>query len=143
MAIDPEKALKAKALAATGVSALLGQRFYASSAPQDVAFPYAVYGIAKDEPVTHMGGQSGWTQASIDVGIFGHTYESVKAVADRIRIGCNSFKGTVTVGVETAKVGLIRLESKADTPVPVADGSSKPIYGITQTWLVSMEQATS
>lgn len=143
MSVRPEELLRTKALASSGVSNLISTRWYANSAPQKTSYPCVVFGVESDNPVQHMTGATGYTQATISLGIYALKYEEAQAVAEKIRVACHAFKGNVTVSTETVKAGLLKLEKQMDSPVDTADGSDKPIFGITQTWLVSMEQATS
>lgn len=143
MSVRPEELLRTKALAASGVSNIVSTRWYSNVAPQGVKYPCIVSGIEDDNPIHHMTGPSGWTQTRIALGIYGTTYESVQALAEQIRFACYAFKGNVTVSAETVKAGLLKLEKQMDSPVEPTDGSDKPIFGITQTWLVAMQQATS
>ena len=60
MSIRPEEMIRAKALAAAPVSALVGARIYAQMAPEKgIAWPFIVTGIDSQSHPTHMGGASG------------------------------------------------------------------------------------
>lgn len=152
MSIRPEEALKAKALAASPVTSLIGSgssaRWYANAAPARVAYPCIVADVNSVRPVNHFTG-GGWAKTEIALRIYGveqsnskSGYEVCQDVADALRNAMNSTKATVTVGVETCLPTII-LQSQSDTPAGIVEGTDKPVFGITQNWLVSMAQPES
>lgn len=144
MSIRPEEMIRAKALAAAPVSALVGARIYAQMAPEKgIAWPFIVTGIDSQSHPTHMGGASGWAKASIVMRVYALTYESAKAVADALRIAMHPFKGSITIGAETSAVGYLGIESEQDEPIPPNDGGSVPIFCINQTWAAMVAEPTS
>lgn len=143
MAIRPDEALRAKALAVSAVSTALGTRFYPNAAPQKVAYPYAVTGVEESEHLGHLAGKSGWVRARIALEIIGGTsYEAAKDIAEALRIALHNAKGTVTIGSDTEKITTF-LDKQEDIPEWSEDGSAKPIFGVRQTWTLMMTEAVS
>jgi len=145
MAIRPDQAFVAKVNGVTAAYTALdnGKRLFANAAKQDCPLPLAVYLVGETEHLAHLGGQLGWCKAQIILDIVGkETYASAKEIAEALRIGLHAFKGTVTVGIETAKIGYMGLEKQEDMPEWI-DGSGRPQYTVRQTWNLMMVEATS
>jgi hypothetical protein len=141
MSVRPEEVLKAVALASSPVSSLIGTRWYPNAAPQNSLYPLVCCDIESDEPRGHLTGCN-WAIAKLDVRVYASSYESAQNVAEKLRFALNHYKANTTVSAETVLPTII-LESQSDTPAGVVDGSDKPIYGITQKYVVSMAQASS
>jgi hypothetical protein len=143
MTIRPEQALRAKALAVSAITALIGTRWSAEFViTKDIKYPLVVCTVAKAQPLAHLGGPSGFTTDSVDVAVWGDTHDSVEAVAAQLRIALHATKGDVTVGSDTAKMTCMLTEQDPCTTSPI-DGSEFPIFGITQHYTVSLAQAVS
>ncbi len=137
MSIRPDEMMRSKTLAITAVSTAVATRMYANASPQDPVLPCIVT-TAKQEPLGHLTGQAGWTTADIGLAIFSTNYDEAVDLAEAIRIALNEFKGTVTVGLETVKVGILRLVSQIQDPQEPVDGSEQPIFKIIQSWTATM-----
>lgn len=143
MTATPEKAIRAVALAASGVTALIAQRWYAEFVlTKDIKYPLVVCDVAKSEPVTHLTGASGFTVDSIDLSVWGESHDSVEAVAAQLRIALSGYKASVTIGSDTVEPTII-LDSQDPCTTSPIDGGEFPIFGITQHYRVGMAQATS
>lgn len=72
-----------------GVKAILGSdpvRFYPfSSAPQDGAFPYAVWGITDGDPYNDLSGVAAADHYSVTVNIYGDSVDSTRQAAQALR----------------------------------------------------------
>lgn len=142
MSVQPQEAMRKRITDSAAVTALIGSRYYTIRAPQNVVFPFVVCGVESEEHVPYMGGQSGHVMAKLTLAIWGATYESVRAIAEAIRNATNEYHGTITVSAETETIHIMRIESANDESVDV-EGSDKPVYRVTQNWVITMTQATS
>lgn len=142
MSVTTEQALRTKALAASGVTALIGQRWYSELAIAGDEYPLVVADVTEQEAVASMAGNSGWTVDKIALYIWGKTHESVVSVAEQLRLALHGKKDNVTVGVTTVKPTIL-LEKSEPCTAARNDGGALPDFGICQTYTVSMAQAAS
>lgn len=141
MSLRPEEAIRARALAHSGTSALIGTRWFPDMAPQAGAYPMVAC-MVSGKHTNSLAGPSGWYTGEAKIGIWAASYESAQAVAEQLRFALNSVRGDITVSGDTANVTTI-LAEEAPATEPPTDGGEKPIFGILQTYKISMAQATS
>ena len=147
--VTPEQALRTKALAHAGVSALIGSRWYAEAArTRGIEYPLVICDVEQSGAVGGLGGNTGWTVDRIALYIYtdgvegpdGH--DDVKAIAEQLRLALHGKKQSVTVGSDTVKPSILLLSEEPASRLK-EDGSEDMVYGLKQTYSVSMAQATS
>ena len=83
--MSAETELYAVLAAASGVTALVGNRIYPDDIPEDQAMPAIVFGRAGTEDVDTIGGQRIGEFATLQIAAWAVTRTTAKAVADAIR----------------------------------------------------------
>lgn len=78
---------------ATGVTSLISTRIYPDIAPQNAAFPFAIYQIDEADPVDTKDGAAPIYLLSFSIQVYSESYDSANAIANAIR---------TTLGAKTA-----------------------------------------
>lgn len=92
-----EKIIMALLEAAPGVTTLVASRIYALTRPEGDVLPALVFTLISDTPRTPYDASSGGEPCSarIQVNCLGNSVESVKAIAEQVRLACHCKSGTV------------------------------------------------
>jgi hypothetical protein len=114
-----EEALLKELAATAAVKAIIGQRIYYITAPQDVTNPvnpYVVVQKISDTPTKHrFDAAAGASAARIQITIIGDTYYDCKRIAAAIKTAINGFKGTMG-GVGGLAIGACFIAGENDIP---------------------------
>jgi hypothetical protein len=99
-----EKVVSALLGADAGVAALVGTKIYGGAAPQGAAAPLVVYAHLESAPAATLRAyQPATVRSSIDVLCVAKTYQSLKDLAEAVRLAL-SFKAGAIAGVQVASV---------------------------------------
>jgi hypothetical protein len=90
-----EEALIAWLLAGPEVAALLGDRLTPGVRTQGAALPSAVFNLVGDLPDITNDGESGLSEARIQLDAYGQTYAQAKALARAMRARLSGWRGQV------------------------------------------------
>lgn len=141
MSVTPEEALVTKALAATGLTALIGDRIYREVAwTKNIKYPIVVTSIEESNSLSALNTVGGWVQAKIAFWIWAEDQRDVVPIAEQLRLALHCKKENVTVGTTTVKPTIL-LDSEESSSKVAEDGSEKLFYGIKQIYSVGMAQA--
>ena len=142
--MTPEQALKTKALANSGVTALIAQRWNTEIAlTKGIKYPYVIAATTEVKDVGDLGGPSGFVIGEVSLGIYGSSHDSVADVANALRIALQDTKGNITFNAETRRVTIQKPNPDENISEPPIDAGELPLFGIKQVYTVSMAQATS
>lgn len=81
-------------LATAGVTALVASRVYCGSRPQGGTVPDIVINRISGAPIYTDDGESGLTNARIQIDCYGATYAAAKGVARAVQVSLSDFLGT-------------------------------------------------
>lgn len=132
---SPEAVARNALVTNTAVSALVGNRVYPVLAPATATLPFAVYRRSSIQRQQTLAGPLGLPTVSMEVQIYGTTYESARQVADVFRSVLDGYAGSLNnVVVQNSS-----LEQESDDFVQLAGAELPPVYSVTQnyalTWL--------
>lgn len=101
-----EAAVVARLLAATGVSALVGERVSPLQIPERPTYPAIAYRQLDREPVSTFGGDQALSAHYIEVECWGESMSSARAVGDAVRAALQRFRGSS--GGETVQASFLQ-----------------------------------
>ncbi len=141
MSATAEQAIMTRLVADTGVSAIVGQKIYPHSAPQSVDMPYIVYQRIDATHEHNMLGGSGLYTARIQIDMYALSYSAVLALAQAVRTALQGYRGYVTVGTDTVKIGMCHLAGDQEFYIDPQDSSQKGIYRLMHDYMVSADES--
>jgi hypothetical protein len=127
---SPEAVLLRALLASPAVALLMGRRVYAVMAPQSATYPFATYRRSAVDREQTLVAPMGVPRVSIEVQVYGGTYEQAREAADAIRSVLDGYGGSA-LGCTVSQVSL---EAESDDFVTLQGGDLPPAYQITQTY---------
>jgi len=122
-----------------GVSALVGDRCYPNSAPQNSTLPYIVYTVISDVRVQSMTGLSGLASPRIQFDCFASTYGGAKAVAEAVKVALAGYADTIG----SVAINGILLVDDSDLFEPPASGASVGTYRVSMDFIVWWSETTT
>lgn len=134
---SPEAVLLRALLASPAVAMLMGRRVYAVMAPQSATYPFATYRRNAIEREQTLGNPMGVPRVSVELQIYGGTYEQARQAADAIRSVLDGYGGSA-LGCTVSQVSL---EQESDDFVALAGGDLPPAYQITQSYDVWWQES--
>lgn len=133
---SPEAVLRTALVSQTSVTTMVGSRVYPILAPKTAGLPFIVWrrsGISREHTLA---GPMGVPNVSVEMQIYGATYEDVRELADRVRVVLDGYGGTVN----NTEVKHVSLENEVDDFVQLAGGETPPVYQVTQTFNVLWQE---
>jgi hypothetical protein len=127
---SPEAVLLRALLASPAVALLMGRRVYAVMAPQSATYPFATYRRSAVDREQTLVAPMGVPRVSIEVQVYGGTYEQAREAADAMRSVLDGYGGSA-LGCTVSQVSL---EAESDDFVTLQGGDLPPAYQITQTY---------
>lgn len=127
-----EKAINARLLAFSGVTALLDARVYPELAPQKATLPYVVYTRIDTEHLMTKDNAAGLANARIQINSVAATYLKAKQLAEQVRLALQGWSGTgngVTVNV-------VHPLNEFDSPVMAGDATDEARHRVIQDFKV-------
>lgn len=115
-------AIRTHLLTLTPLTAIISTRLYVTP-PQAVVLPAVRYTLIDDVLHHVLSGSGGWSRARVQFSCFSNSYSQTIAIAKEIRIGLDSFQGTLS-GVW---FGSILLDQERDMP-PERLNEASPTY---------------
>lgn len=107
-----QQALYTTLTSATGLTALVSTRIYATNRPEQSTYPAIEYSVIDETHEECLDGIAGWCDYSIQIDIYSRTYTEARNIAEQIRL---------VIQAEHGNLG--------DTGSPPAGGISVGIYG--------------
>lgn len=98
-----EYAVKARLLAATGVTSLVGTRVNPLKLEQNTVYPAVTYRVINRQPNSLFQGDAALSSTVVEVESFGATYSSARSTADAVKSALQRWSGTAT-GVTVQQV---------------------------------------
>ena len=135
--ISPEACIYHRLVTSPAVFALVGNRIEPSMSSENTQLPRAVYTRLSGSPEFFLQGESGIGYYTIQFDIFASSYAAADAVGEAFRNRLSGFRGVVTVGSESRRFHMIKLEATRDNYVPPFDGSDTPVYRRSMDFIVS------
>jgi len=89
-----EAEIFARAQAVAGLTALVGTRFYPTTAPQGATVPYCVFTLLSSSPHHTMGSDSSLTEASYEVTCYAADADAATALAVQVKAAFSRYSGT-------------------------------------------------
>ena len=125
------------------VSAIVADRIRPLALKQGDALPALVYQKISDVPDYVMGGQSGLTDARIQITCWAANdaggYSQVKQLAEAVRCALSGYMGTVTSGADSLDIDFIELNNQTDLYDPeIARGW--PVCAVQSDFMVTYRQ---
>lgn len=91
-----EYAVKARLLAATGVTALVGTRVNPVKLEQNTTYPAITYRQVSRQPNSLFQGDAALSSTVVEVESYGLTYSSARTTADAVKSALQRWSGTAT-----------------------------------------------
>lgn len=109
------------------ITAIVGTRIYPMLVPQgDGNYPAIAYGRAGIQHVISMQGESGTARTTIALACWTRSYESVKTLADKVRLALDGYRGVWG----TTDIDGVHLLEEEDTIEASAGDEAKRLYGV-------------
>lgn len=134
---SPEAVLLRALLADPAAAILLGRRVYAVMAPQSATYPFATYRRNAIDREQTLGNPMGVPRVSIELQVYGGTYEQAREAADAARAILDGYGGSA-LGCTVSQVSL---EQESDDFVTLQGGDLPPAYQITQSYDVWWQES--
>lgn len=143
MSAIAEQALMTRLVADTDVSAIVGNRVYPHTAPQNATMPYIVYFRVSGVHEHHMRGSSGLYDARVQLSMFSTDFEQLLNLSDAVRLALDGYRGDVTVGTDMVRIHKCFMAANEDLPFTnPADAGQVGIYGRYQDYQVACDETT-
>ena len=133
---SPEQVIYDRLSAHADTAPLIGNRVYPIVAPSSTAMPFAVYrrtGIRRSQTLS---GVVGVPIVTLEIGIYGETYNSVRETADAFRKCLDGWGGS-SYGVEVKRVSLT---DESDGLAALEGGEVPPMYSVTQSYEILWQE---
>ena len=112
-----ENAIRSHLLAQAGLTALIADKLYYVTAPQNVAAPYVVFFKVSAVPVYSLSGESRLVNARFQFSIFAGSYLETKQIAAQIQLALQDKCNQVIGGAGGVNVS-VQFENEQDLYVP-------------------------
>lgn len=126
-----EKALRTRALASSGISAIVGTKIYVDEAPQVTGgtdpYPYIVIRTISAQPGHVFAGYDGLTDFRVQLDCYARTSDTSRSLANAVRNCFDGFRGSITVGSGTFDFSHIHLSQTTHLIEEGDDGDSDSI----------------
>jgi hypothetical protein len=133
-ALKPEIAIRKLLLDNAGIASAIGTRIYPGFAEEDQAKPYAIIRRDTTEPDHHMLGVSGLKYVSVELYLYGETYNALTTLAEQFEAvldGVND-RTTVTIGATSIEIARLWMVEQSDEEVTIQDGTGRKTYSVYQ-----------
>jgi len=108
-----EEALKSYLLSQSGLTALIGQRYYPLSIPQGCSMPAVAYEKISGPRIHAFSADIG-SYPRMEFTCYGETYPSVSAVFEQLRSALQDYLNTIMGGVGGLEVKAVLLQDERD-----------------------------
>lgn len=123
-----EQAIRARLIADSGVSALVGTSVYVDEAPQVTGgtdpYPYIVIQTVSSEPGHVLIGYDGLTDFRVHLDCYARTSSSSRSIANAIRNCFDGYRGTITVSGTDFVFSVVHFNNVMHTTEEGDDGAS-------------------
>jgi hypothetical protein len=123
-----------KLLSTGAATNTVATRIYPQVAPQDAAYPFAVYQRISTEPVKQVVGPLGEARASCQISFYGQDYGALRDVADAVRAQLDGYNGT-PAGSGT-RFNRVYWENEHDVYEQPESGGQVGVHGIQQDFAI-------
>jgi hypothetical protein len=109
-----------------GVSALIGTRIYPDIAPQNAAYPFAIYTVNGTDPTDTKDGVSPMDLVDLGIVVYSETYDSAQTIARAIRTALDAKAAGTYGGVSLQSIrfaGQRAAQMELDKHVYIVDSS--------------------
>lgn len=134
---SPEAVLLRALVSSPATALIFGRRIYAVMAPASATYPFATYRRDSIERQQTLGNPMGVPRVSIELQVYGGTYEQARQAADAVRAVLDGYGGSA-LGCTVSQVSL---EQESDDFVTLAGGDLPPAYQITQSYDVWWQES--
>ena len=87
---------------------------FAGIAPQDQRSPFVIYQRISGQKIRAINGPSGLSQTSFQIDAYSSSYTESRQLADQIRKILDGFRGTVTIGADSVRIGGVSMTEERD-----------------------------
>lgn len=133
---SPEAVLRTALVSSTAVTSLVSTRIFPVVAPGSASVPYITWRRAGIEREHSLSGPIGVPRVTVEFSLFASTYESVRDLADRVRLVLDGYGGTV----DNVEVKHVELQNEFDDFVQLSGGDLPPSYQVTQSFTVLWQE---
>lgn len=88
-------AIRALALADSGISTLLATRWYPAPLPENPVYPSVTYQIISENNVSSHQGNSNLAETRLQLNVWGTSYDNARTIKDNLKRVLRDYKGTV------------------------------------------------
>lgn len=134
---SPERVLMRRLATCPESAAALGFRVFPLIAPTSADIPFAVYQRTGIERQPTLAGVMGVPTVTLQLDIYGVTYEQARTAADAVRVALDGWNGT-HYGVVVSRVSS---DQETDELAALDGGEMPPVYQITQSYEILWQEA--
>lgn len=131
-----EIALYSKVTGDSGISALMGNRFYPLRLPQNkngLVLPAGVYRVLNPRRTLAHDGPVDFERVRVQIDIYAETYQNLKTIAEAFKSALNGFSGTVG----TTEIHIIEFSNEIDFWADLTES-----YRVTQDYMINWRVGT-
>lgn len=133
---SPEAVLRSALVANSAVAALVGSRIYPIIAPATAVLPFITWrrsGIQREQTLS---GPMGTPTVTVELNMYGTTYEEARDMADKVRRVLDGYGGTA----DNTTVNHAALTNESDGFETLAGADLPIVYQVTQTYDVLWQE---
>lgn len=134
---SPEKLVADQITTNTAAFAAMSTRIYPVLAPASANPPFSVWRRQAVRREMALGGPTGATQVTLAFDIYATSYQSVRTLANDVRLALD---GWGSQAGQSPVVNQVSLENESDGFVQLSGGELPPVYSVTQTYLVIWQE---
>lgn len=127
---SPEAVLRNAVVTTQTTSSVVGSRVYPLLAPASAALPFITYRRAGIRRAQTLSGPMGVPQVTVEIDVYGATYEAARDLADRVRLVLDGYGGTF----DNTEVKQTSLENEQDDFVTLAGADMPPVFSVKLTF---------
>lgn len=96
------------------LDAVLSGKVYANLAPQNARAPFVTFHRISGQKIRHINGPSGLAQTVFQVDVYADANLESRQISDSIRLALDGYKGTVTIGADSVRIGGVSMQAERD-----------------------------
>jgi hypothetical protein len=133
---SPESVLRSALIANSSVAALAGSRIYPIIAPATAVLPFITWRRSAIRREQTLSGPMGTPTVTVELQMYGTTYEEVRDMADKVRHVLDGYGGTA----DNTTVNQAALVNESDGFETLAGADLPIVYQVTQTYDVLWQE---
>ncbi len=135
---DAGKSLRTYLLTQPSVTALVGNRIYASDLPQNYKLPAITYHVISKVDEYSLNGALDLATVRVQLDCYGEGRSDAKATAEAVRLACTGYIGEM--GADFAQT--CHLDTEREETAGPRDSSGRYRHLVSQDWIIAVTEST-